>query len=50
VAVLADISASADEAIGEIMEVYERETGKKPEAFVGSSPGAWETGTRLTGN
>jgi L-arabinokinase len=46
VAVLADISPSADEAIGEILREYEKETGRRPEAFTGTSPGAWEVGTR----
>jgi galactokinase len=45
VAVLCDISERADEAIAQIMADYERQTGKKPEAFLGSSPGAWHAGT-----
>jgi L-arabinokinase len=47
VAVLADISPSTDAAIAEILATYERETGNKPEALTGSSPGAWATGTVL---
>ena len=47
VAVLANASARADEAIAEIMSEYETRTGHKPEAFLGSSPGAWHTGTAL---
>ena len=27
------------------MTEYEKQTGRKPEAFLGSSPGAWEVGT-----
>jgi galactokinase len=45
VAVLCDISPQADAAIAEIMSEYEKESGRKPEAFLGSSPGAWEMGT-----
>jgi L-arabinokinase len=45
VAVLANISSRADEAIAEIMAEYAKRTGRKPEAFTGSSPGAWEVGT-----
>jgi L-arabinokinase len=48
VAVLCDGSENADAAIGEILAEYENQTGKKPEAFIGTSPGAWETGTALT--
>jgi len=47
VAVLADIGAKVDEAIAEIMDVYEKQTGKKPEAILGTSPGAWHWGTQL---
>jgi galactokinase len=45
VAVLADISENADTALGQIMNAYEKQTGRKPEAFLGSSPGAWAVGT-----
>lgn len=45
VAVLADISGRADDAIAEILGEYEKETGHKPEAFTGTSPGAWAVGT-----
>jgi len=45
VAILADISSRADAAVAEIMAVYEKETGRKPQAFLGSSPGAWAVGT-----
>lgn len=48
VAVLANCSARADEAIGQIMADYERETGKKPELFASSSSGAWQVGTSLS--
>jgi L-arabinokinase len=47
VAVLCDVSARADEAIATIMREYEQKTGLKPEAFTGSSPGAWRVGTTL---
>lgn len=47
VAVLANASPKVDEAIAEILFEYERETGKKPDLFVGSSQGAWDTGTAL---
>jgi L-arabinokinase len=47
VAVLCDISSFADAAIEEIMAEYQKQTGNKPEAFLGTSPGAWETGTTL---
>jgi galactokinase len=45
VAVLADQSASADEALAEIMSEYEKQTGRKAQALLGSSPGAWAVGT-----
>jgi galactokinase len=47
VAILANASAQADEAIAQIMSEYERHTGNQPEAFLGSSPGAWYTGTAV---
>jgi L-arabinokinase len=45
VAVLCDISPSADAAIDEILAEYESKTGRKADAFVTSSPGAWAVGT-----
>ena len=45
VAVLANESARADAAIGTIMAEYAKRTGRKPEAFLASSPGAWQCGT-----
>jgi L-arabinokinase len=45
VAILCDRTPRADEAIAEIMSEYESKTGRKPEAFTGSSPGAWAVGT-----
>jgi hypothetical protein len=45
VAILADISSRADAALEEIMAIYEQQSGHKPEAFFGSSPGAWAVGT-----
>jgi galactokinase len=47
VAVMADISARADEAIAEIMAEYEKRTGREPELFSGTSPGAWFVGTAV---
>jgi L-arabinokinase len=47
VAVLADNGAKADAAIAQIMSEYEKRTGHKPEAFLGSSPGAGSVGTRV---
>jgi galactokinase len=47
VAVLADISPRADDAIVDILSKYADRTGHKAEAFLGTSPGAWHTGTEL---
>jgi galactokinase len=47
VAILADRSPSADAAIPEIIELYQRETGKKAELLAGTSAGAWEVGTEV---
>jgi galactokinase len=47
VAILCDKSASADAAIARIMSEYESKTGRNPEAFTGTSPGAWAVGTSL---
>jgi L-arabinokinase len=47
VAVLADEGPRAGAAIAEVLAEYERQTGRKGEAFTGSSPGAWHTGTEL---
>jgi galactokinase len=41
VAVLCDVRESADAALAEVMAEYERQTGRKPEAFTGTSHGAW---------
>jgi L-arabinokinase len=46
VAVLADQGPHADAAIADILDQYEQRTGRKPEAFLHSSPGAWEVGTK----
>jgi galactokinase len=43
VAVLAN--EGTDDVMSEIMAEYEKQTGRKPEAFLGSSPGAWAVGT-----
>jgi galactokinase len=40
VAILADCSAASDEAIAQIMEEYQKQTGHTPRAFTSSSPGA----------
>jgi galactokinase len=47
VAVLADISERADRAVADIMAEYQKQIGRQPEAFLGSSPGAWHTGTSV---
>jgi galactokinase len=47
VAVLCDQSDRADAAIAEIMSIYQSKTGKTPESFLGTSPGAWHVGTAL---
>jgi galactokinase len=47
VAVLADQTQSVDAAVGEIMAIYEQRTGRKPEALLGTSPGAWHIGTTV---
>ena len=47
VAVLCDEGNRADAAIAEVMAEYEKQTGKKPEAFLGTSPGAWHAGTTI---
>jgi L-arabinokinase len=47
VAVLCDESETADSAVAGILVEYEEQTGKKPEAFTGTSPGAWQTGTAV---
>jgi len=46
VAVLCDQSETADAALAEIMAEYHTKTGHKPEAFLGTSPGAWAAGTQ----
>ena len=47
VAVLGESTPSADAAIAQIMKEYEQKTGRKPEAFLDSSPGAWAVGTTI---
>ena len=47
VAILAEDKPQADAALQEIMAEYERQSGKKPELFQGSSAGAWTTGTSV---
>lgn len=48
VAVLCEVSASADAALHDILHTYATQTGKTPEIFLGSSPGAWSVGTAVT--
>ncbi len=43
VAVLADVSPSADAALNDILIEYERQTSRHPELLNGSSDGAWHT-------
>lgn len=45
VAILCDAMDSADEAVAAIVNEYQRRTGNTPQAFVNSSPGAWQVGT-----
>jgi len=47
VAVLADISPSADAALEEVTAEYERQTTRRAEILRGSSDGAWHTSTML---
>lgn len=47
VAVLAKDTPQVDESLATILADYQRSTGKSPELLVGSSPGAWTTGTSL---
>lgn len=47
VAVLANASQRAEQALQEILAEYTRQTGKKPELFTGSSDGAWHSGTEI---
>ena len=45
VAILRDEGTRADAALAEVMEEYRRGTGREPELFDGTSPGAWHVGT-----
>jgi L-arabinokinase len=47
VAILCEATDRADRAVGEIMREYEVQTGRKPEAFDGTSRGAWPLGTAV---
>jgi L-arabinokinase len=49
VAVLADEGERADAAVAEILDEYEVRTGRAPELFTGTSPGAWAVGTAVVG-
>ena len=44
VAVLCDEGDRADGALADVMEEYQRQTGRTPELFAGSSPGTWHLG------
>lgn len=45
VAILANASDRADEAIADILRLYQEQTGHHPHAFTRSSPGAWHCPT-----
>jgi L-arabinokinase len=45
VAVLCETTDRATAALRNVMAEYERETGRRPELFEGSSDGAWHVGT-----
>lgn len=45
VAILCEISTAADEALADIQREYEKQSGRKSEIFMGTSPGAWKVGT-----
>jgi L-arabinokinase len=47
VAVMCDASDRADGANERIMREYQQRTGRTPEAFTSTSPGAWSVGTRM---
>jgi L-arabinokinase len=47
VAVLAEIGPRTDAALAKVLQEYEHRTGRSPEAFVGTSPGAWHVGTAV---
>lgn len=48
VAVLCETGERADAAIADVVQEYQKSTGNVPEVFLGTSPGAWHAGTRLT--
>jgi hypothetical protein len=45
--VLADDTREAEAAVERIMAAYQDKTGNRPEAFLASSPGAWDVRTVL---
>jgi L-arabinokinase len=47
VAVLCHDTPAATAAIEEILTAYQAQTGRTPEAFMGSSPGAWHVGSAV---
>ena len=46
---LALLAALANAAIIEVITEYSSQTGRKPESFLASSPGAWHAGTAVVG-
>jgi hypothetical protein len=44
---LCETAERATAALHDLMGEYERQTGRKPTLFEGSSDGAWEVGTTL---
>jgi len=47
IAILADTSQSSTDALHQIMQTYEAQTGMKPTLFTHSSPGAFHSGTSV---
>jgi L-arabinokinase len=47
VAILCEVGEKSEQAIAQIMREYESQTGRTPQAFTGSSPGAWHVGTSV---
>jgi L-arabinokinase len=47
VAILANATESADAAIAQILQEYQKQSGREPQAFVGTSSGSWELGTQV---
>jgi galactokinase len=47
VAILCNEGEAVDDVLHEIMSLYQKQTGHRPEAFFGTSPGAWTLGTTV---